>query len=185
MSERWRETFPCMATQTAHLKMSAPNDGAVSGANPLTLLTASSQTSVETPVKNAFSAADGGGAAHSSQAIPGRLGVCGASNPGILRCHYCTITTTDSPPPPDPSPPPPTSPMHLHNLHREKDGGMQREGRWGKPQEAHIQLHLAVWRDKDGSLSGAHAAAGFDDYTLRRSHKHADRWWKEPTPPPH
>lgn len=61
---------------------------------------------------------------------------------------------------------------------------MQGEGRWGKPQEAHIQLHLAVRRDKDGSRSGAGATAGFDDYTLRRSYKHADRRWKEPTPPP-
>lgn len=71
--------------------------------------------------------------------------------------------------------------MHLHNLRRQRDG----EGRWGKPREAHIQLHLAKRRDKDGSLNGAHAAAGFDDYTLRRSYKHADRRWKEPTPPPH
>lgn len=59
-------------------------------------------------------------------------------------------------------------------------------GGWGvKLQEAHIQLHLAVWRDKYGSMSEAHATAGFDDYTLRRPYKHADRRWKEPTPPPH
>lgn len=96
MSEGWREKFHCMATQTAHLKMSAPNYRAVSGANPLTLFTASSQTSVETPVKNAFSAADGAG--QPIPAIPGRLVLCAAASPGILRCHYCTITAADPSP---------------------------------------------------------------------------------------
>lgn len=63
--------------------------------------------------------------------------------------------------------------------------GGREVGGGGKLQEAHIQLHLAVWRDKYGSMSEAHATAGFDDYTLRRPYKHADRRWKEPTPPPH
>lgn len=35
-------------------------------------------------------------------------------------------------------------------------------------QEAHVQLCLAMWRDKYGSMRGAHATAGFDDYMLRR-----------------
>lgn len=68
-----------MATQTAHLKMSAPNYGAVSGANPLTLFTTSSQTSAETPVKNAFSAADG--VEQPIPSIPGRLVLRTACNP--------------------------------------------------------------------------------------------------------
>lgn len=79
MSEHWREKFPCMATQTAHLKMSAPNYRAVSGANPLTLFTTSSQTSAETPVKNAFSAADG--VEQPIPSIPGRLVLRTACNP--------------------------------------------------------------------------------------------------------
>lgn len=68
-----------MATQTAHLKMSAPNYRAVSGANPLTLFTTSSQTSAETPVKNAFSAADG--VEQPIPSIPGRLVLRTACNP--------------------------------------------------------------------------------------------------------
>lgn len=159
MSERWREKFPCMATQTAHLKMSAPNYRAGSRANPLTLFTASSQTSVETPVKNAFSAADGVG--QPIPAIPGRL---------VLRGGATTV--------------PPLPPLHLHNLHRQRDGGLQ-QGRAGGRGGGHIHLHLAMWRDKYGSMSGAHATASFDDYTLRRPYKHADRRWKEPTPPLH
>lgn len=97
MSECWIEKFPCMATQTAHLKMSAPNYGAVSGANPLTLLTVSSQTSVETPVKNAFSAAAGVG--QPIPAIPGRLGLCATANPGILRCTTALLYHHNCPPP--------------------------------------------------------------------------------------
>lgn len=92
MSEHRREKFPCMATQTAHLKMSAPNYRAVSAANPLTLFAVSSQTSVETPVKNAFSAADG--VEQPIPAIPGRLVLCTACNPATA-----------------PRPPPPSTPI--------------------------------------------------------------------------
>lgn len=108
MSEHWREKFPCMATQTAHLKMSAPNYRAVSAANPLTLFAVSSQTSVETPVKNAFSAADG--VEQPIPAIPGRLVLCTACNPATA--------------------PLPPHPRHLHNLHRQRDGDC-REGKLG------------------------------------------------------
>lgn len=34
--------------------------------------------------------------------------------------------------------------------------------------EAYVQLRLAMWRDKYGSMRGAHATAGFDDNMLRR-----------------
>lgn len=34
--------------------------------------------------------------------------------------------------------------------------------------EAHVQLRLAMWRDKYGGTRGAHATAGSDDYMLRR-----------------
>lgn len=34
--------------------------------------------------------------------------------------------------------------------------------------EAHVRLRLAMWRDKCGSMRGADATAGFDDYILRR-----------------
>lgn len=40
-------------------------------------------------------------------------------------------------------------------------GGVQLQG-------AHVQLRLAMWRDKYGSMRGVHATAGFDDYVLRR-----------------
>lgn len=105
MSEGWREKFHCMATQTAHLKMSAPNYRAVSGANPLTLFTASSQTSVETPVKNAFSAADGAG--QPIPAIPGRLVLPPAWYTEMpLLYHHRRW---------------PLPQMHLHNLRRQRD----------------------------------------------------------------
>lgn len=35
---------------------------------------------------------------------------------------------------------------------------------------AHVQLRLAMWRDKYGSMRGARATAGFDDNMLRRSY---------------
>lgn len=77
--------------------MSAPNYRAVSGANPLTLFAASSQASVETLVKNAFSAADGVG--QPIPAIPGRLVLCSAANPGN------TVLSPPLTPPPLPPPP--------------------------------------------------------------------------------
>lgn len=108
MSERWREKFPCMATQTAHLKMSAPNYRAVGRANPLTLFTASSQTSVETPVKNAFSAADGVG--QPIPAIPGRLVLC-CRQPWYTEMPLLYHHHRWHPPQ-----------MHLHNLRRQRNG---------------------------------------------------------------
>lgn len=32
---------------------------------------------------------------------------------------------------------------------------------------AHVQLRLAMWRDKYSTMRGTHATAGFDDYMLR------------------
>lgn len=70
-------------------------------------------------------------------------------------------------------------PLHLHNLHKQREG--RTEGGLGcvyvcvcvfgggvpELREAHVQLHLAMWRDKYGSMRGAHATVGFDDYMLR------------------
>lgn len=71
----------------------------------------------------------------------------------------------------------PLLPLHLHNLHKQREGEDSRGGELGwvgggdrgaELQEAHVQLCLAMWRDKYGSMRGAHATAGFDDYMLRR-----------------
>lgn len=49
------------------------------------------------------------------------------------------------------------------------------EGGGGQLQGSHVQLRLAMWRDKYASMRGAHATVGFDDYMLRRPLRHADR----------
>lgn len=62
--------------------------------------------------------------------------------------------------------------MHLHNLHKQGEGRTVQRGvlggvggeLWG----AHVQLRLAMWRDKYTSVRRALATAGFDDYMLRR-----------------
>lgn len=66
----------------------------------------------------------------------------------------------------------PLLPLHVHNLHKQREGEDSRGaiglGGGAELQEAHVQLRLAMWRDKYGSMRGAHATAGFDDYMLRR-----------------
>lgn len=79
------------------------------------------------------------------------------SQPWLVKCHYC---------------------MHHHRcfpctyiIYTSKGtGGQERDGGGGGGAElrgAHVQLRLAMWRDKYGSMRGAHATAGFDDYMLR------------------
>lgn len=50
-------------------------------------------------------------------------------------------------------------------------------------QGAHVQLRLAMWRDKYGCMSGARATAGFDDYMLRHPYDMLiDRAGHRPSP---
>lgn len=62
-----------------------------------------------------------------------------------------------------------------------------REGSWGWGEATGSSHPIAFGRVERQiwQYERAHATAGFDDYTLRRPYKHADRRWKEPTPPPH
>lgn len=86
----------------------------------------------------------------------------------------------------------PPLPLHLHNLHllregRTAGGGLGFAGGvgwgWEGATASHVQLRLAMRRDKYGSMRGAHATAGFDDYTPRRRYDTLIDSEADPTPP--
>lgn len=54
---------------------------------------------------------------------------------------------------------------------------------WEGATASHVQLRLAMRRDKYGSMRGAHATAGFDDYTPRRRYDTLIDSEADPTPP--
>lgn len=60
-------------------------------------------------------------------------------------------------------------PLHLHNLHKQREGRTERKkgGLGAELQGAHVQLRLAMWRDKYGGMKETRATAGCDDYMLR------------------
>lgn len=58
-------------------------------------------------------------------------------------------------------------------------------GGWEGATASHVQLRLAMRRDKYGSMRGAHATAGFDDYTPRRRHDTLIDSEADSTPPRH
>lgn len=84
------------------------------------------------------------------------------------------------------------SPLHLHNLHLQREGRtagggwvLQGGGGWEGATASHVQLRLAMRGDKYGSMRGAHATAGFDDYTTRRRYDTLIDSEADPTPPRH
>lgn len=119
----------------------------------------SSQAALETPVKNAFGVIDAAGR------------TCESMADGLVGSHVLLTTRVTEMPPLYASSLLPS--LHLHNLHKQRE--VRRVGGGGgEPVDeaelrgAHVQLRLAMWRDKQGSMRGAHATAGFDDDMLRR-----------------
>lgn len=122
----------------------------------------SSQTALETPVKNAFGVVDATGRLYCTR--HGRQ----ASR---LACAFLTTLVYEMPQLCASSL---LLPLHLHNLHKQREGrtagggwGWACVGRGAQLWGAHVQLRLAMQRDKYGSMRGTHATAGFDDYVLR------------------
>lgn len=104
-------------TQTAHLKMAAPNKRTATEVNPLTPMSSPCLARLlwKPRVKNAFGVADAAGQTvlgmHAMRAS--RL-ACVVGNPGKMPLLYAS------------SPP---LPLHLHNLHKQREG--RGSGGWG------------------------------------------------------
>lgn len=130
----------------------------------------SSQDALETPVKNAFGVSDAAGGPMLGH---GRKAHMCCSQPWLVKCHYCMPHHRRFPP---------CTYIIYTSKGRGRTAGGGAGGSEAELRGAHVQLRLAAWRDKRGGMRGAHATAGFDDYTLRRPLRHADRQQRRPHP---